>query len=139
MKDTVLETERLYIRQWRPTDLEPLVKINQDVTVMAFFPSVKSREDTEKFINANIKIYNKRGYCLYPIELKETNEFLGWVGLNYVEFDAPFAPAVEIGWRLASRFWGNGYATEAALAIRDHAINNLGIEELVSFTVPTTR
>ena len=51
-------------------------------------------------------------------------------------FDAPFMPAVEIGWRLGFDYWGQGFATEAARAVRDYAFNELKRSEIVSFTVP---
>ena len=51
-----------------------------------------------------------------------------------VDFEEHFAPATEIGWRLSSKYWGKGYATEAARAVLDYAFNVLNIEQLVSFT-----
>jgi RimJ/RimL family protein N-acetyltransferase len=68
--------------------------------------------------------------------LKDTHEFIGWVGLSLADFAAQFTPAVEIGWRIGSQYWNNGYATEAALVVRDYAFDTLRLEELVSFTVP---
>ncbi|MFT5170330.1 MAG: RimJ/RimL family protein N-acetyltransferase, partial [Candidatus Marinamargulisbacteria bacterium] len=67
-------------------------------------------------------------------EYSETGLFIGYVGLMRVDFEARFTPAVEIGWRLASAFWGNGYATEAAKAALDHGFNRLQLQEVVSFT-----
>jgi RimJ/RimL family protein N-acetyltransferase len=49
-------------------------------------------------------------------------------------FEAPFMPAVEIGWRFAAHAWGNGYATEAASAVLAHAFDELGLDALVSMT-----
>ena len=60
--------------------------------------------------------------------------FIGFVGLNRVSFDAHFTPAVEVGWRLARPFWGNGYATEAGAAALTYGFEQLDLEEIVSFT-----
>lgn len=132
----LIETKRLLLREWQKSDLDPMAIINQDPKVMEFFPSIRTYTETEKFINANISAYEKYGYCLYPVELKASGELIGFVGLNYTDWQAHFTPAVEIGWRLGAQFWGQGYATEAAMAVRDFAFNTLNLDELVSFTVP---
>jgi RimJ/RimL family protein N-acetyltransferase len=64
---------------------------------------------------------------------------IGFVGLQYVNFEASFTPAVEIGWRLAYEYWGRGYATEAARAVLDHAFKQLKLSEVVAFTVVSNR
>ncbi|HEY2566295.1 MAG TPA: GNAT family N-acetyltransferase, partial [Candidatus Aquirickettsiella sp.] len=74
-------------------------------------------------------------FTVYAVELKSNREFIGFAGLLVVSFEAHFTPAVEIGWRLAFRHWGNGYATEAAKAIVDFAFSTLRLEKVVSFTV----
>lgn len=87
------------------------------------------------------------GFGLWAVgrDTRETRErradagFIGFVGLSPVTFEAPFAPAVEIGWRLASSAWNQGFATEAALAARDLAFGAFGLDEIVSFTVPANR
>lgn len=66
--------------------------------------------------------------------MKKTRVFIGFIGLSFVEFNAHFSPAVEIGWRLAFEFWNQGYATEGALAVLQHGFNNLNIKKIVSFT-----
>ncbi len=65
--------------------------------------------------------------------------FIGFVGLAVLRFEAHFTPYVEIGWRLAAKHWGQGYATEAASVVLDHAFGPLGLEQVVSFTVPANR
>jgi len=67
--------------------------------------------------------------------LKETNEFAGFIGLAVPAFEAHFTPCVEIGWRLAARFWDRGLATEGAATVLACAHNSLGLEQIVSFTV----
>jgi len=133
----IIETERLILREWKKSDVDSMATINQDPKVMEFFPSTRSYAETEKFIDGNIRAYEKYGYCLYAVELKEGHKFIGFVGLNYTDFAAHFTPAVEIGWRLGSQFWGKGYATEGAKAALDYGFKKCGLKEIVSFTVPT--
>ena len=73
-----------------------------------------------------------------PIEIKETGEFLGFVGLNVPSYAAPlpFEPCVEIGWRLKRTAWGKGYAGEAAREWLRFGFETIGLEEIVAFTIP---
>jgi RimJ/RimL family protein N-acetyltransferase len=76
------------------------------------------------------------GFGLCAVKLRRDGSFIGFIGLNVPSFDAPFTPCVEIGWRLAADCWGQGLATEGAHAIVRYGFETLGLEELVSFTVP---
>jgi len=85
------------------------------------------------------KLNDEYGYTFWAVELKETGELIGFVGLKYVDLGLDFTPAVEIGWRLGSQFWGKGYATEGAKAALDYGFNKLGLKEIISFTVPANK
>jgi RimJ/RimL family protein N-acetyltransferase len=139
MSNAVVETDRIIMRNWRDGDLEQLFEINQDPRVMEYFPKLQDREDTNNIIERCKQLYREKGYCLFACELKATGEFIGFVGLLDVNFEAYFTPAVEIGWRLACEHWGKGYATEAAKSILDYAFNTWGLQELVSFTTINNR
>ncbi len=131
----IIETARLILRTWQDADLEPMLAINQDPRVMEYFPALGDREST-KLLMENIRQHHEEhGFSLYAVELKETQEFIGFVGLAFPSFDAHFMPAVEIGWRLAFAHWSKGYATEAAKAVLHYAFTKLNLEEVVSFTV----
>lgn len=131
---SILETDRLILRTWQDSDIESFCEMNVDPEVMAFFPSLCDRECTLKLIEKCKQQYKDYGYTYYAVELTSTSEFIGAVGLLHANFEAHFTPAVEIGWRLAHRFWGHGYATEAAKAVLDYAFTKLNIKALVSFT-----
>jgi RimJ/RimL family protein N-acetyltransferase len=79
----------------------------------------------------------QRGWGLWAVEIGTTGGFAGFVGLNPATFEAPFTPAVEIGWRLARPHWNQGLATEAAQAVVDYGFGTLGLDEVVSFTATT--
>lgn len=131
---TIIETNRLILRNFTETDIEILTKINQDPKVCEFLLSIGTRDSTEKLIKKIIDHQHENGFSLYAVELKDTGQMIGWCGLMILSFEAHFTPAVEIGWRLASEHWNQGYATEAAKAVLQYAFNRLELNEVVSFT-----
>jgi RimJ/RimL family protein N-acetyltransferase len=135
----ILATERLILRTWKAEDAEAYFLINQDAKVIEFLPRSLTMQEVDDFIERVNKQQDERSYSLWAIELKETGEFIGFTGLNYTDFPADFTPAVEVGWRLGSQFWGSGYATEAAKAALDYGFNEMGLHEIVSFTVPANK
>ncbi len=139
---TEIRTARLLLRDWQEEDRAPFAELNSDPVVMEHFPAPLSRVDSDGLaarISADIKA---RGWGLWAVEVTEPDRkvpFIGFVGLARPEFDAHFTPALEIGWRLARDFWGFGYATEAARAVVDWTRENLGVDEIVSFTTTTNK
>lgn len=113
---TIIETERLILRTWRKEDADPYFQINQDPKVIEFLPKALTMEQVNDFIPAVNSHQDKHGYTLWAACLKETEELMGFIGLNYTTFESDFTPAVEVGWRLGSQYWGKGYATEGAKA-----------------------
>lgn len=129
-----LSTSRLLLRRWRDGDLEPWAAMNADPEVMEHFPSTLTREKADALAELLAGRLTDNGYGLWAVEVVATGEFIGFTGLNDVTFDAPFTPAIEVGWRLARSAWGHGYATEAARAALEFAFTTLGRQEVVSFT-----
>jgi RimJ/RimL family protein N-acetyltransferase len=129
---TELRTSRLRLRQWHDDDLESLAALNADPEVMRYFPETMTRAASDELAARQRALIDERGWGLWALEA-ETG-FVGFVGLSEPRFDAHFTPAVEVGWRLARRAWGFGYATEAARAAVDHGFARLGLREIVSFT-----
>lgn len=130
----ILTTDRLILRTWLESDSQPMFEINQDPKVMAYFPRLQSLETTQKFITHVCHHFELYGYTLYACTRKDSNEFIGFIGLQNVSFQEHFTPAVEIGWRLSSKHWGQGFATEGAQAVLDDAFQRLKLAEVVSFT-----
>ena len=112
----ILETERLILRDWKEGDRPHFARINADPLIMEYMPRVLPPEDSDKLIARFEKHFKKHGFGMYAVECKDSEKFVGTVGLNMVAFKAHFTPAVEIAWRLDYGFWGKGYATEAARA-----------------------
>ncbi len=133
-----LETNRLILRPWQESDLQPMCEINQDPKVMKYFPSLINRQQTCDFIKRIKSHDNKYGYAIFVVTLKPESKMIGFVSLLHrtkEEFDTPFAPTTEIGWRLSSHHWNQGYATEAAMAVLQYGFTMLNLDEIVSFTV----
>lgn len=132
----IIETERLILRTWEKEDAESYHQINQDPKVIEHLRGSLTRKEVNSFIIAANEHQNKHGYSLWAVELKETGELIGFIGLNYTDWDAHFTPTVEVGWRLGSKYWGKGYATEGAKAALEYGFKHSKLKEIVSFTVP---
>jgi RimJ/RimL family protein N-acetyltransferase len=149
-----LETGRLRLRQWRDADLAPFAALNADPEVMRHFPAPLDRSASDALARRCRDTIAERGWGLWAVEIVpgvgvgrdgdvgdpggagdvDAGAFIGFVGLAEPRFDAHFTPAVEVGWRLAQRFWGRGFATEAATAALVYAFGELTLDEVVSFT-----
>jgi RimJ/RimL family protein N-acetyltransferase len=134
MSGTVVETERLILRWWQASDHVPFVNLNADPRVMEFFPATLSPAETEAMISKIEERMRQQGFGLWAAEVKRTKDFIGFIGLSVPGYTLPFSPCVEIGWRLAFDYWGNGYAQEGANAAIGFGFEKLHIKEIVSFT-----
>jgi RimJ/RimL family protein N-acetyltransferase len=131
----VIRTARLLLRQWREEDRDAWAALNADPQVMRYFLSTHDRAKADETFDRISSELDERGWGLWAVDLD--GQFLGFTGLAVPGFEAPFMPAVEIGWRLSKDAWGNGYATEAARAALDHGFGPAGLDEIVSFTATT--
>lgn len=132
----MIETSRLMLRTWKDVDAENYYHINQDPKVIEYLAGPLSRQEVKDFIHNMNQQFEVRGYTLWAVEEKLSGKLIGFIGLNEIKWDAPFAPAVEIGWRLDSAFWSKGYATEGAKAALQYGFNKCNLKEIVAFTVP---
>jgi RimJ/RimL family protein N-acetyltransferase len=129
-----LETARLKMRQWRDSDRAPFAAMNEDPMVMEFFAAPSPPAASDASIDAWQAQFAAQGWSNWALELRESGEFIGFTGLSVPRRTFSFSPCVEIGWRLARKFWGKGYATEAARAALQVAFERLALPEVVSFT-----
>jgi RimJ/RimL family protein N-acetyltransferase len=129
-----LSTARLVLRRWTPSDRAPFAELNADPEVMRFFPAPLTRRASDELADRIEADLNRQGWGLWALQERRTGRFLGFTGLACATFEAPFTPAVEVGWRLSRTAWGFGFATEAAIAAAAFAFDELGLDEIVSFT-----
>jgi ribosomal-protein-alanine N-acetyltransferase len=131
----MLRTERLLMRRWRDEDREPFAALNADPAVMEHMQGLMTRERSDAFIDRIEAWWNEHGWGLWAIEVPGDAPLIGYVGLwpaNYVTGN----PMVEVGWRLAREHWGHGYVSEAAREALRFGFEDIGFDEIVSFTVP---
>src|SRR5258708_14763717 len=133
---SILSTERLTLRRWRESDRESFARINADPKAMEFLLHPMRRAESDSLVDRIETHFQEHGFGLYATEFRRDGAFIGFIGLNVPSFDAPFTPCVEIGWRLAVEFWGQGLATEGAREIARYGFEIRGLREIVSFTVP---
>lgn len=130
----MLETERLVLRQWQSSDYPEFAKLTADPKVMEFFPACLSAHESAALAQRLQDLIAQQGWGFWVMELKATQTFIGFAGLNEVSPALPFSPSIEIGWRLALDYWGQGYATEAAQAVLQFGFSHLKLTEIVAFT-----
>ncbi|MCH2172764.1 GNAT family N-acetyltransferase [Myxococcota bacterium] len=105
---------------------------------MQHFPSTLSRTQSDASAARIRAHFDEHGFGLWGVEVPGLTEHAGFVGLSHPSFEAHFTPCVEIGWRLARRFWCQGFASEGAHAVADFAFRELGLNEIASFTAATS-
>jgi RimJ/RimL family protein N-acetyltransferase len=130
----VIRTALLLLREWRDEDLAPFAVMNADPDVMRYFTATLARAESDALAARIRREMKEWGFGLWAVESPGEAPFIGFVGLSRPSFDAPFTPCVEIGWRLARRFWDKGYASEAAHAVLERGFGELGLREILSFT-----
>jgi RimJ/RimL family protein N-acetyltransferase len=132
----IVETERLILRNWHEDDRNLFYEINRDEKVMTFFPWRRSHAECDLLFDRNRQMIEETGLGFYALADRQTDEAMGFCGLSRVDLPGIVPEgAVEIGWRLATRFWGKGFVTEAAIRLMEHAMAPLGITEIYAFAV----
>jgi RimJ/RimL family protein N-acetyltransferase len=111
----------------KQNDLDAITAIFSDKNVLkAFNLKSFSDEQIKRWLTRNLEHQEKYGYGLYSVVLKTNNMVIGDCGLEHTDFKG--TPCVEIGYDFLSKYWNQGYASEAASAIRDHAVKVLKID-----------
>jgi RimJ/RimL family protein N-acetyltransferase len=132
-----LRTERVVLRTLRDEDAGPLSALNADPQVMEHFPALLSREESDAFL-AKLRVGQpERGLGTWAMEVPGVAPFVGVFMCKQPGVDLPAQPCVEVGWRMAVPYWGQGYVTEAGHAVLRYAFDTLHLGEIVSFTATT--
>jgi RimJ/RimL family protein N-acetyltransferase len=110
--------------------------MNADPTVMHYFESPLTRQQSDEAIDRYLAAFNREGFSFFAATLRDTNDFIGTIGLQTMRDVVPSLPqpAIEIGWRLTQSAQGKGFATEGARAIVNFAFNELRLPEVVAIT-----
>ena len=130
MMNKVLETERMVLRKMEMADVDDLMGIFSDPEAMRYYPGTKSRREAEEWVRWTLGSYRDHGFGQWVVLLRSSGEFVGQCGLTAQEVEGE--KEIEIGYLLLRKFWGRGFATEAAITARDYGFHTFGYERLVS-------
>ena len=133
----VLESTRLRLRQMSMSDLDFIAEMLADPEVMRYYPNRCSRQEAEGWIVRQLDRYRTTGYGLWIIEDRHISQPLGQAGLLFHDVDGERMR--EVGYLIHSPFWRNGFATEAATAIRDFAFETLKEPRVISLIRPENK
>lgn len=134
VKAEPLTTPRLILRQWEPQDLPEFAALNADPEVMRYFPSTLDRQASDALAAKAKALIEKQGWGFWAVQDRASGRLAGMIGLHTPAPELPFSPCVEVGWRLARPYWGQGLATEGSKAALEFAWNVLQQGEVVAFT-----
>jgi len=130
-QEPILETKRLMLRPMQAADIDDLLIIFTDPKVMTAFDSPPfDREQMSRWLQRNLDHQEEHGYGLFSVILKTNGLLIGDCGLELMEVDG--TRAAELGYDFRSDYWNQGFATEAASAVRDYALDVLKLPQLIS-------
>ena len=127
----IMTSSRLLLRTFRLDDLPLYAALNADPDVARFLGGTLTREESDSIAEWAQQTFEEEGLGLLAVERREDRAFLGMCGLHHQQ---SYPDEVEVGWRLAHEYWGNGYATEAASTWLDHAFGPLALPRVISIT-----
>jgi RimJ/RimL family protein N-acetyltransferase len=130
----ILETRRLILRPIVKEDAPIYWRFFSDPETMRFYPSTRNLKETEQFVQRQLERYQQDGYGPWAMVLKSDSEMIGYCGLIHQIVDS--ADEMEIGYLVSRDYWGQGYATEAAIGSRDYAFIKLRTKRLISLIDP---
>lgn len=130
----MIETRRLVLREFTETDTPAIYELVSNSEVMRFSDGVESMEEASARLAEYRHSYIHRGFGKWAVEEKEEGKVIGYCGFGVEEFDGEAKP--ELGFRLLPQFWGQGIATEAALACSEYGFTDLGFSSYLGFTQP---
>jgi RimJ/RimL family protein N-acetyltransferase len=130
-----LESPRLRLRPWRPEDRAPFAAINAEPAVGRYLAPL-TRAGLDAMLDRIDAHFAQHGWGYWALEERDSGLLIGSCGLMHIPWKAFFTPAVDIGWRLSTRWHGKGLAREAAETALNFAFGSLALDRVVSFTVP---
>ena len=130
IRDRILETKRLYLREMNPSDFNSLCRILQDEKAMYAYEGAFSDQEVQEWLDRQIYRYQKWNFGLWAAILKETDKMIGQCGLTMQQWKDQ--EVLEIGYLFERSHWHQGYATEAAKACKQYAFEKLNASEVCS-------
>ncbi|MCH7959938.1 MAG: GNAT family N-acetyltransferase [Candidatus Hydrogenedentes bacterium] len=128
------KTERLNFRPYRLDDLDRLSDWFQDPVMMQYYGGLRNRQETLAWIERLVRAMDDKGYGYWVLELAGGDESVGHCGIADQTVDGAIEP--EVGYLLQRDYWGHGYASEAAAALYEYALTDLGHDRIISIIDP---
>ena len=131
----ILETERLTLRTWQMADALGGFDIWRDPAAMLYIGTgepMRTLEEAERWIERTIAAQEREGFCRWAVIEKTSEKLIGSCGFGHLDGE----PRIELGYLLGSRFWGQGYATEAARACLHYGFEKLNLSEIIAVVTP---
>jgi ribosomal-protein-alanine N-acetyltransferase len=110
--------------------------MNADRKVTKYLLGPLTRSQSDALVGRFTEHFQREGFGMWAVEAPAVASFIGMVGISIPRYAAPFTPCVEVGWRMARRHWGQGFATEAAQAALEFGFTTVDVPEIVALTVP---
>lgn len=133
MKNYIIETDQLALRELTRNDFQPWHHILSDQQTMQYYPRAFDMDKTKSWIDWNLDNYSRYGFGLWAIILKETNQFIGDCGITMQNIHGDGNLFPEIGFHIDKRFWRKGYASQAAKACLRYAFENMDFDEIFCY------
>ncbi len=127
----IIETKRLILREYTRADFDGLRDIICDAQTMKYYVRPYDESGVNRWLDWCINSYRQNGFGLWAVEIKESGEFIGDCGISLQNIDGEILP--EIGYHINKKYWLNGYAKEAARAVRDWLFENTEYERVYSY------
>ena len=124
----ILTTPRLYLRQFTLADAPLLLALNSDPEVLKYLHEIPLKDEAHaiEILTTVILPQYPNNLGRWAVHLNDTNEFIGWCGLKH----RPEIDEIDLGYRFMKKYWGNGYAFEAAKHVLDYGFNHLHIKSI---------
>ena len=134
MTDILLESERLYLKEFNINDVDSLFRLNSNADVMKYIrPPETDINVIKKLINKIIKYYGDiPGLGVWAGYEKLSDEFIGFFELAHLDT----TDEIEVGYRLFKEYWGQGYATEMTKTLINYGFNKMGLDQIAGITHP---
>ena len=125
----LLQTNRLIIEHFKDSDIPEWAKIESDTNVRRFVDGkVLSFDEAKKYVEMNIRQYQKIGYGRYAVRLKENAKLIGMCGFLKENY------GIDFGYRYSKISWSKGFGFETAKVVLNYGFSELGLEKVVGLT-----